>query len=307
MDLRQIRYFTTVCAEGSFSRAAQRLHMTQPPLSTSIAGIERELGVKLLDRTQHGVVPTEAGRYLALKGEQILALASQVEEHLRDLGQGRGGSLTVAAVPTFAWEFMPMLLRRFGEVAPNADITLIDPPAMEALDAVRRGWADVGIVVTTDAEQLARFHAGQQLRVEKVRDLAIVAVLPASWEDSPDPLDALELIDEEWIMPGLTPMFPGIFELVDRLWREWAGIVPKFRYVHSLQTALPLVAGGIGVSLMPETVLRFPRAHTVVRTLKQPVPPMHAAVVWRDDAPLAPLQRRFLDLVFELRDRDLDP
>jgi len=304
MDLRQIRYFTTVCAEGSFSRAAQRLHMTQPPLSTSVAGLERELGVRLLTRTQHGVVPTEAGRYLALKGEQILALASQVEGNLRDLGQGRGGHLTIAAVPTFSWEFMPMLLRRFGEVAPTAEISLIDPPATEAVDAVLRGWADIGIVVTTDAERLAKINAGQ-LRVEKVRDLEVLAVLPMRWADSPDPLDALELLHEEWVIPGPTPYFPGVFELVDRLWREWAGTVPKFRSVHSLQTALPLVAGGIGVSLMPETVLRFPRSQTVVRRLQQAVPPMHAAVIWRDDIELSPLQRRFLDLVFELRDVDL--
>lgn len=301
MDLRQIRYFTTVCAEGSFSRAAQRLHMTQPPLSTSIAGIEQELGVKLLDRTQHGVIPTEAGRYLALKGDQILALANQVETHLRDLGQGREGSLTVAAVPTFSWEFTPILLQRLGEVAPSAEISLIDPPEAEAMDAVIRGSADVGIVGTADFDQLVRSYANF-VRVEKVLEVATVAVLPERWKDAPDPLDVLELIDEEWIVPRPHPKFPGVYELVERLWYGWAGRLPRLRVVQSLQTGIPLVAGGTGVSLVPETVLSFPSSHTVVRTFTQPLPPLHFAAVWRDDAPLSPLQRRFLGLVSELRE-----
>lgn len=306
MDLRQIRYFTTVCAEGSFSRAAVELHMTQPPLSTSVASLERELGVVLLERTPYGVVPTEAGRYLAFKGEQILRQTAQVEHYLHDLGQGRGGTLTVAAVPTFSWEYLPRLLKRFAEVSPSADINVIDPPASEAIDAVLRGVADVAIVVTGDSARLAELNAGQ-LRVAKVRNLALSAVLPARWEDSPEPLDLLELRHEEWVIPAPLPRFPGIYEMVDSLWREWAGELPRIRHVSSLQTAMPLIAGGIGVSLLPETMVKFPRADTVVRTLKQAVPPMHAAAVWRSDTTLSALQRRFLDLVFELQDEPGDP
>ena len=299
MDLRQIRYFTTVCAEGSFSRAAVRLHMTQPPLSMSVAALERELGVKLLERTQHGVTPTEAGRYLALKGGQILSQSSQVEGHLRDLGRGRSGHLVVAAVPTFTWEFMPGLLRRFAEIAPDADIVLTDPAAQDAVDAVLQGAADIAIVVTADSARLGQIHAGQ-LRVQHVRDLALAAVLPERWATSPDPLDALLLRDEEWVIPVPTPRFPGLYELVEDLWRDWGETMPRIRQVLSLQTALPLIAGGIGVSLMPETVVKFPQSQAVMRHLIQPVPPMHAAVLWRSGVAPSPLQQKFLDLVFEL-------
>ena len=302
MDLRQIRYFVTVCAEGSFSRAAGRLHMTQPPLSTSVASLERELGVRLLHRTQHGVVPTEAGRYLATKGEQILAQTRQVEQSLRDLGEGRAGHLTVAAVPTFSWEYTAQLLRDFAEVAPTAEVLLTDPAAQDAVEAVLQGAADVGIVVTTDVDRLQQLHE-PLLHVRRILDLEMVAVLPPSWADSPDPLDALLLRDEEWIVPAPAPRFPGAFELLESLWREWAGVLPSIRQVLSLQTAMPLVAGGIGVSLMPETALQFPRSHTVVRRLKQHVPPMHAAVLWARGSGVSPLQRRFLDIVFALGER----
>lgn len=301
MEIRQLRYFTTVCAERSFSRAAVKLHMTQPPLSTSVAALERELGVKLLQRTQHGVIPTEAGRYLALRGQQILSQAEQAETHLRSIGEGKEGHLTVAAAPTFAWEFIPILLRRFTSLAPSADITLTDPGAESAVEAVIRGAADIGIVVTSDAAQLGAMYASE-LHVLAVLDLPMLAVLPPAWESSPDPLDALELRDQTWFLPSKSSRFPGLGEMFEALWSGWTDAPLRYREVSTLQTAVPLVAGGLGVSLMPATIRQFQHRQIVTRTLVQHVPPMQGAVLWRNDIDLTPVQRRFLDLVVELRD-----
>lgn len=301
MDIRQIRYFTTVCAEGSFSRAAAKLHMTQPPLSTTVAALERELGVKLLERMQHGVVPTDAGAYLAARGEQILRQTEDVANYLRGLGEGREGHIRVAAVPPVVWAFVPELLRRFGEIAPNADVTLTDPPPDAAIESVMRGSADFAIVMTGSVERLAEIHRGQ-LRVMAIRDLPLKAMLPPTWASSPDPLDALSLQDEPWFLPRRVHRFPGLRELVEELWIGWTGFLPTIREVATTQTAVPLIAGGLGVSLLPAALNQYQDPRIVMRDLIQPVPANQFAVLWRSAVDLSALQRRMLDLMLQIHD-----
>ncbi len=295
MDLRQLRYFTTVCEEESFSRAAQRLHMTQPPLSTTVAALERELGIQLLHRVQHGVIPTEAGRLLALRGAQILRQADDLRDHLRGLGEGSEGHLTVAAAPSFAWRYIPELIRRFSELAPRASLTLIDPTPEITVDEVLRGAADVGAVLTPNFPLFQEMYAGS-LHMHPMGELETLAVLPLSWEQGDDPVDALELASYTWFLPPDDPKYPGLRRMVEDLWLSWGAKMPAIQEIATLQTAVPLIAGGLGVTLMPESIREHRHTQVAIRPLQQTVPTTTAALIWAKETEPSPIARRFIEL-----------
>ena len=298
MELRQLNYFLTICMEGSFSRAATRLHMTQPPLSMTVAALEREFGVKLLERTQRGVVPTEAGEYLVAEGSRLIEQTERIASHLRGLGSGVEGHLSVAAVPLFVSEFISGILRQFTEEAPNADFTLTDPNADGVVEAVLSGSANLGIVATTDARRFAEWNH-RELSVLHIGDLPIKVALPPHYHSHPDPIDAMELKDELWFIATTTLRFPGMRDQITDLWAEVGHPMPATRAVSSLQTALPLIAGGLGVSLThaPSDSLLY--EHIVTRTLTPTVPPIQVAVIWRKDLELSPLGRHFVDVAIK--------
>ena len=143
MELRQLEYFLRVASEGSISRAAESLHMTQPPLSISIAKLEAELGRPLLSRESRGVRLTEAGAHFAEQAERILQDIHQLREDMRNNAIGTAGRLSIASVPTITWFLLPQLLRRFVEESPATDVTVADPPPAKVIEMVLGNEADV--------------------------------------------------------------------------------------------------------------------------------------------------------------------
>src|SRR5690348_8818169 len=122
MDLRQLRYFLVVAEERSVTRAAARLHLTQPPLSAQLARLEQELGVELFVRHRRGVDLTEAGRELFAHATRLLSGVDAATDSVRRLGEGRAGRLTVAFVSATAPSVLAPLLR--GYHARNPDVVL---------------------------------------------------------------------------------------------------------------------------------------------------------------------------------------
>ncbi|GAA3687028.1 LysR family transcriptional regulator [Arthrobacter ginkgonis] len=297
MNLRQLEYFLTVAAEGSFSRAAGVLHMTQPPLSQSVLQLEKQLGVQLLVRHAQGVSPTEAGRLLMEQGEHLLQWSRRLEERLSAMGQGLAGSLHIASVPTFGWSHLPPLLQAFADTAPGVEVELSDPVPSEVLAQVADGSADVGFVATSDTGLLAAAHPG--LAIELVAEMPLLAVLPPSLPDLPDPLDLSALAGQTWLLPLPAPGFPGLVEIAEAVWRETGTRPGSVRYVSTLQTAVPLIAADMGLSLMPRSVADVAGPRVQVRRPVQQVPPLHAAMVWSRHMPPSPVLERFLAVTRE--------
>jgi DNA-binding transcriptional LysR family regulator len=115
MDLRRLRYFLVTAEEQNVSRAAKRLHIAQPPLSAQIKQLERELGVKLFDRTGRSVRLTEAGRLLLEEGRRIFVQVDRTVDFVRRVGDGRIGRLTLGFLPSAAHSILPGVLREFPE------------------------------------------------------------------------------------------------------------------------------------------------------------------------------------------------
>lgn len=295
MDIKQLRYFLAIAQEGSFSRAAAALHMTQPPLSMAISHLEKELDIKLFHRHPHGISTTQAGDFLMLQGAQILLRVGQIEEHLKNMGQGLAGRLQIAAVPSFSWSYLTPILKSFAQLAPGVVIELADPTPRDTLDQVNAGTADVGIVATGNPRALTAEYAGE-LHVRKLLTMPTVAVLPLRFSESPDPLDIRSLISETWLIPQGFERFPGMEKIIEDAWLH-AGTQPiTVRTVRTLQTALPLIAADMGIAFMPESIAEACGPNIVIRHFAEPIDSLQACLVWSEKLAPTPAASLFIDM-----------
>ena len=146
MNLRRLRYFVTVAEESSFSRAAQRLHIAQPPLSNQIKQLEEELGVVLFKRTNRGIQMTEAGVLLLEEAQRIFVQVEQTTRAVRRVGHGEVGRLTLGFVPSASNEALPPILRAFGDRFPEVELFLREMKPDRVLQRLHEGQIDVGFV-----------------------------------------------------------------------------------------------------------------------------------------------------------------
>jgi DNA-binding transcriptional LysR family regulator len=121
-SLSQLRYFCELANTGNFGRAAQRLHMSQPPLSRQIAALERELGTALFVRSPKGAALTAAGRQFLSDATEILGLVAQAKRNAAATGRGEAGQLTMGFTMCAAYSVVPDLTRRYQRAFPKVDL-----------------------------------------------------------------------------------------------------------------------------------------------------------------------------------------
>ncbi|GAB2811575.1 LysR substrate-binding domain-containing protein [Streptomyces daliensis] len=146
MELRHLRYFVVLTEELHFGRAAERLHMAQPPLSQRIRDLERELGVRLFDRTRHRVRLTEAGALLLEHARPVLESADAAREAMRRIRPGAAGVLRAGVPPDTAPVTLRTLVDTFASMEPSVLIDLNEMTTDEQLARLREGELDVGMI-----------------------------------------------------------------------------------------------------------------------------------------------------------------
>ena len=302
MDLRQLRYFLAVAEERSVTRAAARLHLTQPPLSAQLARLEHELGVALFIRHRRGVDLTEAGRRLAEHARRLLADVDTAAESVRRTGQGHTGRLTLAFVPATAWSVLPPLLRRFHDTSPDVQLRFLETSTDAVAEHVRERRADLGLVHLPPGG--AAGGVGPDLDVAVVRREPLVAVLPRDRpEAADDRVDLAGLAAEPFLCPtrsiwgGLAPHLLGACRL--------AGFQPELQEVDLVQTAVTLVGAGLGVSVLPASVEQICGPHTVTRPLTRHVPVVETGLLRRRADQPTPAAQRFLRLALDTPEPDV--
>lgn len=293
MDTRLLRYFLAIVEEGAISRAASRLHMTQPPLSAALAQLEKDLGVDLVTRTARGVVPTPAGQALTRYAYELLGSMDDVRERLKRINEGGTGDLRLAVVSPFLWGRLPELLTRFVAAAPEVDVSVSSPAPLDVLDAVRSGKTDLGVLSVTEVAEL-RERYGHELHVARAGSFPLIAALPPRFAGSPDPFDLTALDGETWIMGRSTLGVASLPEVAREAWRIYRIRPRRERIIESVPTAMPLIAADLGVALVPEPVSTMPGPDVLLRTVTQNLPSLEFAIVWsRKEEPTA-VMRRFL-------------
>jgi LysR family transcriptional regulator, benzoate and cis,cis-muconate-responsive activator of ben and cat genes len=185
MDLRQLKYFVAVAEERHMGRAAERLHLSQPPLSRQIQSLERELGVALFIRTARGVDLTDAGQALLQDARAIRLLAAQAGERAQRVGKGELGTLDVGVFGSSLLNVVPRLLARFSETHPEVDVNIVlhNAHKRQQIDALRQRRIliafdrflpddpDLTIEVVTEEPLLVALNAAHPLAASKTIDM----------------------------------------------------------------------------------------------------------------------------------------
>jgi DNA-binding transcriptional LysR family regulator len=277
MDLRQLRSFVAVAEELSFRRAAERLHLSQPPLSRQIQALEEELGVRLLVRDRRKQVTlTDAGHTFLADARSTLAIADGAAEHAREAARGLRGRLTIANIATLSTRVLPRLLREFRQHFPDVEVSVVEMTRGEQLAALREGKIHLGIYPDLGALLDCRFGS------QPLFSCPMVVVLPADHDLAQDVTTEIEvkaLVGMTLVTPSLEDS-PGYFERLNQLC-AFAHFTPAALCpVNGLGNVLGMVAAGYGVTIMPEVVVSGPGPAWRIRRLCAPVPTMELKLVW---------------------------
>ncbi|MFI8074199.1 LysR family transcriptional regulator [Streptomyces sp. NPDC086033] len=295
MDLRNIRYFLAVADAGSITEAAKALHLSQPPLSTAMAKLESELGVPLLNRLPRGVTLTPAGRYLQAAGRRLIAEEQRLSATLRAMGEGLEGELRVGAEPMGLWRVVSTRVASFLSAHPRVSLELMDAPPRVQLENLANGYLDLAVIPVLPQEPLQPI-GDVAFTVDVVATLPLTLIAPQSWNlGASEPLSLAGLRDQTWILPRRLPGARSLSRLIDDRFTSVGGSPTKIIPVPTVQTAVTLVAAGLGVSVMSdEMAAHHPGVDRVPVAGGWPELPL--GLVRRQDGIVTPVAGRFAGL-----------
>lgn len=283
MELRHLRYFHAVAEELHFRRAAERLHIAQPPLSQQIRKLEDEMGVELFARNKRRVELTTAGRVFLEHARLILSQADSAVLAAQRAGRGEVGPLTLTVEPIAAHTCLNRILPQYRARYPEVDIRLEEVLMDDAVRAVEQGAAHIALTLP--------YFFSEFLEKKTLLASPLVAVLSRSHLLARrEAVYMKELAVERFIL------FPhrrgsGYSEHITGLCQQ-AGFTPKVvGEVERLSTLLAMVAAGYGISILPQDLPEGMggRRPACVK-LKKPEPTVEICAAWKsnEDSPLVP-------------------
>ena len=277
MELRQLRYFIAIAEEGSFSRAAHRLHVSQPPLSTQIKSLETELGVRLLERTPRGVTLSGAGAAFLEEARAVLARLDVARQQALRAARGELGVLSVGFVSIADYGVLPPALQSFRARFPAVEVQLHELTSDAQVPLLRAGRLDLGIALApVDAPDL---EFERLLREELV--LAAPAAHPAARDAGA--IDLRALSKESFIVPP-RDIAPGLYDLTISYCRSF-GFAPRItQQARQMQTVIGLVSSGMGFALVPASVRNLRRAGVRYRRLRRKAVSIELGILTRTDS-----------------------
>lgn len=294
MDLRKLRYFLAIAEEGQITRAANRLHIAQPPLSQQLKQLEDELGVQLVDRAgSRKIRLTDAGQRLRFRVEQILTLVDQTEKELKDMAGGIDGTLSIGlAAPwgaTLGAALLPERIRRFHELYPNVDFQLWEGEQDKTEEFLRNGIVEILITeLPSDSETYASIF---------LPDEAVSAVFPPEWDNggSEDWVRLADLADKPLIIHRrYEERLMGYFHEIK--------IKPRILSRHNdVRSMLSWASAGIGVALVQKSASRIiPNNNLIFREIVEPsLRTRVTAIAWMRNRYLSVTAQHFIDMFTE--------
>lgn len=279
VTLRQLRAFVAVAQLGGFTPAAQRLHLTQSALSVLVRELERELGIRLFDRTTRSVRLTDAGRELHASAEKMLADLEHAVANSRGLAEERRGRVAVAATPLMSSTLLPRIIASYQAAHPGVTVVLKDAVASQIRRHVQDGEADFGIGTFLAPEP---GFATEPLMVDTLllacpRRHPLAGKPRVRWRDlAGHPFIALVRDN-------------AVGELVRDCLKEAGTQVHVAHEVAFLTTVLGMVEAGLGISVLPSYARDAIRTHRIaLRRLVEPAIRRETSLITRRDRSLSP-------------------
>ncbi|MHA6261407.1 LysR family transcriptional regulator [Sporosarcina sp. CAU 1771] len=268
MELRQLRYFIAVAEELNFSRAAKRLHITQPPLSMQIQSLEKEIGVLLFHRTNRSVELTEAGQQFY---KDVLKISDSLKgsiENAKRIHLGKLGSLRVGFVGSATYNILPAVLREFRKQYPDVQVHLSELSTPAQLEALRQNEIDVGVIRPPVLDDT--------LHTEIISIQPCILAVPKH-----HPLLELKEVT-------LNDLKPHPFVLLSS--KTWPGLYTDIlslcnpfiqQEALEFQTVIGLVAAGMGIAIVPKSTMNLHTQEVVYIDSIQQLPLASMGITYR--------------------------
>jgi DNA-binding transcriptional LysR family regulator len=296
-DFRQLRYFIAVAEELSFTRAAQRLHLSQPPLSQQIQALEQDLGIRLLERDKRNVTLTEPGRLFLEQARQILAMAEDARSLVAEAAAGFSGHLRLAYTVSVSFHpALPQTLLRLGQRAPNIRVWLSEMYTEPQFAALRAGQIDVGFVRDVPSHE----DDARALRLDIIDYEPLLLALPSGHRlANRDSLELGEVAGEPFVVQP-RELAATLYDRLVRLAAK-AGFHPTVRQqAQQINGLVALVAAGIGLALIPASMQAVKLAGVSYVPLADPDAYLLLAVASRAENP-SPVVSQFLETVADAK------
>ena len=287
MDLRGLHYFSAVAEELNFTRAAQRLCMSQPPLSNQIKALEEELGTPLFLRGGRTLQLTEAGKVLYRRASQLLDLAERTQEEVSSLAMGLSGTLCLGSVAGLAPFLAARWLAGFREEYPLVRFEIVNGSSDDIIDQIQRGYIELGLIAAPyDDEHLEGIPVGDEPWCAIMSRRNPLAAEPEK------PLPLRELAGQPLIVPHRRSRVDEI-----RSWFQQAGAEPTIIGEHSNYVdVLAMASADVGISIFPQTAPET-MPGIVCRRIVEPSHQARYLLVRKRNTSISELSQAFLDFV----------
>jgi len=279
MELRHLRYFVSVAEELNFRRAAARMNVSQPSLSTQIRQLEENLDSRLLDRDTHRVSLTPAGKSFLEDCRRLLRDAEDSARNTRRISRGEAGQLSIGFVASLGHGLFPHVLRSYRKQYPDVELRLTEMDTTQQIEALASRRLHLGFI------GLGLPKETTQLELSLVGEEKLMAVLPedhplARQGRRPAPFIRLRQLSRERLLLAARTNAPIYNPWVVTLCQQ-AGFQPR----DVLETGQPVtvlnyVAAGLGVTLLPAQFSRLPTVGVAFVALKNPAPVYRYYVAW---------------------------
>ncbi|MFC5523247.1 LysR family transcriptional regulator [Polaromonas jejuensis] len=275
MELRHLRCFVAVAEELHFGRAAERLHLSQPPVSLAIKELETELGLRLFERNSRRIALTPQGEEVLRDARAILARTESLKQHASMAALGLGGSLSIGFISLAAYSFLPDLLKRFTTDFPGVRLSLQESSTDRIVPDLESGALDIGCL-------FALPQLPPSLSYRATSRYPLMIALPEG-----HPLAGLARVPLERLADERFLLFerhngPMMFDTVVAACMRH-GFSPKLFHARQQHTIVSLVSGGMGVALVPSCVQVMRREGVVYRPLRGEKTQVETGVAWRAD------------------------
>lgn len=289
MDIRQLRYFLAIAEEGQISRAANRLHMAQPPLSQQLKLLEKELGVKLLERGSRKITLTAAGRCLQERSSQLFEFLQATTLELHDLDSGSRGILTIGTVASSGAAFLPERILRFHQCFPDVKFQIWEGDTPRILELLQSGVVEIAIV-----------------RAIYDNDLCQAYDLPA------EPMVLAEFCDENTSQQPEEATVEDLRHKPLLLHRSNEAALTECCRKHGfmpnilcrgddVRSLLVWADAGIGCAMTAQSAVGLvPSQNLTYRLLREPALDIKKAIVWSRNRSLSTIAKNFLEPILQI-------
>lgn len=292
MELRHLRYFVAVAEELHFGRAAERVHISQPPLSQQIRQLEEEIGVELFHRTKRRVLLTHAGKIFLDEARQILDMSGRAVHSAQRAERGEIGRLVMGLVSSATYSLAPSVLRSFRERFPDVELILGELTTDQQLEALQKGRISIGF--------LRRPVRNNALHIETILREPFMVALPADHAAAAYSHLSLQMLATEPFIMFSREESATFYDETMNLCNQ-AGFSPKVaQEAVQIPTVLGLVSVGVGIAIVPASARNLQMTGVTYRALTGVTQTTELAMAWRrgDESPVL---LAFLDVAREFR------